>query len=87
MDYTWGDIPGSPNFTGEDLLFGGEELKANEISDGFLLYRYSSVLKQIESLYAEKKELEKEIAARKDRLEHLVKSGQIQMEMEAEIFE
>jgi hypothetical protein len=55
-------------------------MKANEISDGFLLYRYSSLLKQIESLYAEKKELEKEIAARKDRLEHLVKSGQIQME-------
>jgi hypothetical protein len=75
-EHCWGNVPGSPYFEEVEE----EELNANEISDAFLLYRYSSLLKQIESLYSEKKELEKEIAARKDRLEHMVQTGQIKME-------
>ena len=59
-------------------------MKANEISDRFLLKAYSDVLKEIEKLYRQKKELETEIASRNEQLEYLWKQGKIKMEREVE---
>jgi len=52
-------------------------MKCSELSNEILLFAYSNCLKQIEHLYAEKKELEKEIASRYETLKERYQRGEI----------
>lgn len=60
-------------------------MESSKISDSYLLFQYSNILKQIDALYMEKKALEKEIAARNELLKLKVQRGEIQIERGEEI--
>jgi hypothetical protein len=59
-------------------------MKPNELSTEALLFAFSNVLKQMDQLYAEKKELEKEIASRNESLKQRFQDGKIKLEREEE---
>lgn len=59
-------------------------MKPSEMGTEALLFAFSNVLSQLDQLYAQKKELEKEIASRNETLKQKYQAGKIKMEREGE---
>lgn len=55
-------------------------MELKEMSTEFLLYSYSKLLKQMDSMYGQKKDIEKEIASRNENLEQRYQKGLIKLE-------
>lgn len=53
-----------------------------KMSSEMLLFTYSYVLRQLDQLYKEKKDIEKEIASRNDCLKQRYEKGLIKLERE-----